>query len=286
MPRNDDMLNGFSDSPDGSLNKKTDPGEEKYIQPEIKTHSPRLHLLDAYRGLVVLMMTAYHFCFDLFVLYGGDRTWSSKKPVFAWEQFICSSFILLSGFVWNYGKKHCIKRGLLISACGLIVTIVTVIANPGFPIYYGVLFFIGAATILLLPISPALEKVPASVVLTVSLILFLLTYGFRLGYLGIYTKKLVSLPETLYRYDFLTPLGFPKKGFISGDYFPLIPWFFLYICGHSLYHLIAKKESFIRIASVKLPVLDFIGRHSLIIYMLHQPLCLLLLMVIMRFVSA
>ncbi|MCR4739010.1 MAG: DUF1624 domain-containing protein [Lachnospiraceae bacterium] len=249
---------------------------------ENKTITGRLHLLDAIRGAAMISMIAYHFCFDLFVMYKGVRYWSQKPPVFAWEQITCFCFIILSGFVWNYGKKKCIKRGLFVSFLGIVITVVTMIMSPELPIYYGVLFFLGAAMILMYPLSFILDKIPALPVLIASTLMFLLTFSIRAGYIGIYTTKLIKLPESLYRYDLLTPVGFPTKDFLSGDYFPLIPWIFMYTGGYALFRLIAKKESFKRIASLKLPVLSFIGRKSLWFYMVHQPVCLGILMLIMR----
>ncbi|MCR5108214.1 MAG: DUF1624 domain-containing protein [Lachnospiraceae bacterium] len=252
------------------------------IRGDIITDKKRLHLLDAYRGFVVLVMIVYHFCFDLFFIYRGDHLWPNKLPVFLWQQFICCSFIFLSGFVWKYGQRNCIKRGLSVSLCGIIVTVVTMIAAPSSPVYYGILTFLGAAMILMLPVSKVLDGISPLKVLIVSACLFLLTFSMNRGYLGIYFIKLIKLPSFLYRYDILTPLGLPKYNFISSDYFPFFPWIFLYVCGYELNCLVADNKDFIRLASVKIPVLDTIGKHSLIIYMIHQPLCMLILMLIYR----
>ena len=242
----------------------------------------RLHLLDAYRGFVVLMMIAFHFCYDVFVLYKGQTDWPRLPAVFLWEQYICWSFNLLSGFVWNYGRRNSIKRGVTVNLCGLAVTFVTAIAMPEAPILYGVLTFLGCAMILMVPLARVLDRLLALPVLIVSFLLFLLTFSIPRGGIGIYTRQLIRLPESFYSSDLLTPLGFPKRGFVSSDYFPLIPWIFLYICGYALNRLLSDNERFKAIASTKIPVLDFIGRHSLLLYMLHQPVIMAICMLIFR----
>ncbi|HAG69968.1 MAG TPA: hypothetical protein DCL38_08340 [Lachnospiraceae bacterium] len=240
----------------------------------------RLYLLDAYRGVVILSMIAYHFCFDWFVIFHGSSGWPGLKPVFIWEQSICWSFNLLSGFVWNYGRKNCVKRGVIVSLCGFLVTFVTFLVMPNAPVIYGVLTFLGFAMIIMLPLSRLLDRVPASLLAPCSFALFLLTFSVPRGGLGIYTRILIPLPPALYRLRLLTPLGFPHPGFVSSDYFPVIPWILLYVTGYSLNRLLSGNTAFISIASVKVPVLTALGRHSLLIYMLHQPLCYLICMLL------
>ncbi len=240
----------------------------------------RLELLDSCRGFVILSMIAYHLCYDIFVIFKGNFAWQLSLPVFIWEQSICWSFNLISGFVWGFGKKNCIKRGVIINLCGLLVTFVTFLVMPQAPIIYGVLTFLGCAMILMLPISRLTDALPAPSVLACSFVLFLMTFAIPRGGIGIYTKVLIPLPESLYSYALLTPLGFPKRGFYSSDYFPLIPWIFLYICGNSLSRILLRNETFLGIAKKKNRFLSALGRHSLLIYMLHQPLCYLICMII------
>ena len=244
------------------------------------TTKKRLYLLDAYRGFVILVMIAYHLCYDIFVIFKGNWEWQRLTPVFIWEQYICWSFNLLSGFVWSFGRTNAIKRGCIVNLCGLIVTFVTFLIMPEAPIIYGVLTFLGCAMIILYPLAKLLDKLPARPVLVCSFILFLLTFAIPRGGIGIYTHILLPLPASLYRSRLLTPLGFPHAGFVSSDYFPLIPWIFLYICGYALNRLLVDNERFIMFASKKIPVLGALGRHSLLAYMLHQPICYLICLLI------
>jgi len=80
--------------------------------------------------------------------------------------------------------------------------------------------------------------------------------------------------------QWLYPLGLTAPGFRSADYFPLLPWFFLFLTGTVLGGwCLSHRDS--RLLTKFLPaVLTWPGRHSLIIYILHQPvlygICLLI----------
>ena len=75
----------------------------------------------------------------------------------------------------------------------------------------------------------------------------------------------------------MTFLGFPDPEFFSGDYFPLFPWIFLYLTGYFLYGMFMKFPEVKNALRIHLPVpfLVTAGRHSLLLYLLHQPLLML-----------
>ena len=67
---------------------------------------------------------------------------------------------------------------------------------------------------------------------------------------------------------------FPQAGFSSTDYFPLLPWIFLFATGYFLYSFLQEKGLINRLfGKWKVPGINFLGKHSLIIYMIHQPIC-------------
>ena len=82
----------------------------------------------------------------------------------------------------------------------------------------------------------------------------------------------VSVPEFLYRNLFTAYLGFPGPGFYSTDYFSLLPWAFLYLCGYE-FHMICRATGAIDAPVLRkgFEPLAFLGRNSLLIYLLHQP---------------
>ena len=93
-------------------------------------------------------------------------------------------------------------------------------------------------------------------------------------------------PEELYDMGyFMTFLGLKDKDFYSSDYFPLFPWLFLFLVGFYLFHLLQRKGQQKRAGKEfrRIPVLSFLGRHSLLIYMLHQPVLYGVAMVVKLF---
>ena len=82
---------------------------------------------------------------------------------------------------------------------------------------------------------------------------------------------LCPLPERLYSTDLLAVVGFPSPSFWSTDYFPLLPWFFLYCAGYFLWGLVDQSDRAKQLLKPGLRPLSFLGRHSLLIYLIHQP---------------
>lgn len=236
----------------------------------------RYYLLDGLRGLTLLSMIAYHGMFDLVELYGVPVSWFWKTPGYVWQQSICWTFILLSGFCWNLGR-HPVKRGLTVSACGLVITAVTFLFMPSERILFGILTFTGAAMLLAALLHPLLKRLPAWAGLLGSALFFALTRNVNDGLWGFEGLALGTVPKSFYRNLLTAGLGFPGPGFFSGDYFSLFPWIFLYLCGYFLYGTVRENERVKRLLCMRAGVLEWIGRHSLLLYMLHQPALILVL---------
>jgi len=234
----------------------------------------RYYLLDALRGITLLSMIVYHGMFDLVELYGLDVNWFWKTPGYVWQQSICWTFILLSGFCWKLGSSPW-KRGLIISAGGLIITAATYLFMPSERILFGILTFTGAAMLVLALLEKKLCRIPAWLGLAGSVFLFFLTRNINEGYWGFGSLALGKVPKGLYQGLWMTFLGFPEEGFFSGDYFSFMPWFFLYLCGYFLYGILMQKETVKHMLRLRCPVLEWPGRNSLILYLLHQPALLL-----------
>ena len=230
----------------------------------------RYRLIDTLRGLSLLSMLAFHFCYDVFVIYGGSFEWTLHPAVAAWERSICVSFILISGMALNF-SRHAYRRALIINACGLVITLVTWLFMPGQIILFGILNGIGCAMLVTQALRRRLEKCNPFAGAAVSLLLFGLSYGLPFRYFGFFEWRLCALPEALYQCPPLAALGLPADGFFSADYFPLLPWLFLFVCGFFVWRAIVRLRAD-RLFLRGLPVLDFIGKHTLWIYMIHQPL--------------
>lgn len=251
----------------------------------------RIGWIDTFRGLVVISMILYHSMWDIVYLHGVDIPWYSSWPGYAWQQSICWSFILLSGFCFNIGK-HPIKRGIIIFLCGAAVSIVTILFVPEAGILFGVMTFLGTAMILAALLNSVLKMVFPLAGIIASTLLFIITRDVNSGYLGFETLRFFKLPEGFYSNIITTFLGFPMAGFASADYFSLVPWIFLFFVGYyigKIYfkeykHEEPKVSTYHRNKKTTRNPLGFVGRHSLWFYMAHQPIVYLIFMVIFRVV--
>lgn len=238
----------------------------------------RYRLIDSIRALAILNMIAYHLCYDLFVVYGTDPSFPLSTPARIWERLICCTFIFISGVSLNLSRRA-YRRGIIVNLCGLAVTLVTWLLLPSEIILFGVLNLIGTAMILVFALREPLSLVPPAAGAVLSFALFSFTYGVPDRFLGFFDISLIKLPEVLYSTPYLAFLGFPDTGFRSSDYFPLLPWIFLFLCGWYAWRMISEKARTALFTKGCRP-LDFVGRHSLEIYLLHQPvlfgLCYLL----------
>lgn len=232
----------------------------------------RFHAIDALRGLAIINMIIFHFLYDIFIVYGQDPTWNNHSAVYLWQQTVCCIFIYISGFVWLWGQKHNLRRGLCLNWGGLTISLVTFIFMPSEMIWFGILNFIGCAVLLLIPLHHPLRHIPPIAGALASLLLFFFCKNIPHGTIGLGNLLSIPLPAALYECKVLTPLGFPFPQFVSSDYFPVLPWFFLYLCGYFSQYIFQKHPTCQRLAAHNIPFLSAIGRQSLWIYLLHQPI--------------
>ncbi len=237
----------------------------------------RLHLIDTLRGVTMVSMILYHFCWDLKYINGFAMDWYESFGGFLWQQSICWSFILIAGFCFHLTKKP-LKNGLVVFACGVVVTCVTLVAMPDDAVHFGVLTMIGSSILLAVPLRRVLGDSPGHpcASLVVCALLFAMTRGINDRSLNLFFTT-IDLPEALYNgggsdgmgRPFLTYLGFTQNGFASSDYFSLLPWFFLFLTGYFLYHVLKGRLN-APCFGLRLPFFTWFGRHSLVVYMGHQ----------------
>jgi uncharacterized membrane protein len=232
--------------------------------PGTSVKKERVWELDVFRGIAIIGVIIVHFIFDLTYFLNVNV----KTP--AIFDFIQENggvlFIILSGICVTLGHSF-LKRGIIVFMCGAAVTWVTYvmyllkISGKDIIIYWGILHLLGFCMIL----YGLLKKIPTAVLPFIALALIITGY--------IVTKKTYDLNGFA---KILTIFGFPPYGFMTGDYFPVMPnlgWFIAGIfIGRTLYK--KQKTLFPRVNTrfILIRVFSFIGRHSLIIYLLHQPL--------------
>ena len=228
--------------------------------------SKRIWELDVLRGIMILGVVVVHLLFDLQYFLGIDVV---KHPLLQHCLDRCGFlFVILSGLSVTLGKHH-IKRGLQVFGCGMLITAVTAgmyflgFVDKFIIIYFGVLHLIGVCMLL----WTAFRRLPPWAAA-------LLGAGFVV--LGVYLRS-VQLGSF-----WLVPLGVTFPGFSSSDYFPLFPHLGWFLLGASLGPLLYKEKRsrlpwrYQNCAAARF--FGFCGRHSLWIYLIHQPILYSILM--------
>ncbi len=236
----------------------------------------RVLFLDMLRGLAVLNMVLYHLLYDMVYIFGVSVSWFSISKCFVWEQWICFTFILIAGVSFRLSRKPW-KNGLKLFGCGMILTIVTVLVIPEELILFGILHFLGCAILITWVLWPLLKKIPVVLGFIGSLLLFIFIRHITAGWIGIHGLWVYGMPAWPYERDYLFWAGFPSPAFMSSDYFPVLPWIFLFLTGcfgGVLWFRQSEKVNAVgenRIYKALDRSLGTVGRKSLWIYMLHQP---------------
>jgi uncharacterized membrane protein len=233
--------------------------------------------LDAARGIAILMMIVFHTVFDLYFF----KIYPVNVSNGFWRYFAFSTaslFLLIAGVSLSVSHSREVRsggegapgrvavkflaRGAGIFAWGLLVTLATwLYLGDGFVIF-GILHAIGVSIML----SPLFFRFRSKNILIGVVVM---VTGIALAYSGI-TGPL-----------WLCPVGIHPASFNSVDYTPLFPWFGLVLIGLGTGEMIYPdgRRSFTvpAIPPWVLSPLAALGRHSLAIYLVHQPVIIVLL---------
>ena len=250
-----------------------------------KDLSSRVHLIDEVRGFAIICMVFYHAMFDLVVIFGVDfPIFTSSLMQDVLQPLFAGLFIFISGTAGHYSRSN-LKRGAVCFGFGLILTVVTALFMPDELILFGILHFLGSAMILFALFEKQLDKIPTVLGAPLFVAIFILTLYVPRGMLG-YPPFWTPLPDMLYQTGFLFPLGFPSDGFFSSDYFPLIPNLFLFF-GATYLGVYAKNGQIPEFCyRTRFSWLAWVGRHTIWVYMLHQPIVYAFLWIYFRLFPA
>ena len=143
----------------------------------------RYYVLDCLRGFALINMIFYHAIWDIVYVFDVPWKWYQSQGAYIWQQCICWTFILLSGFCFAFGKPR-YKRGIIVFLCGLVITLCTLFAMPENLVLFGVLTLIGSCTLLLTPVKNLLSNRNPYACSLISFGLFILTRNINEGTLG------------------------------------------------------------------------------------------------------
>lgn len=231
--------------------------------------------LDALRGVAIVMMVFMHLSWDIRYEFGLDA-FSYLESNWFWtfvHPIILVLFVGLSGICCTFSKNN-LKRGLRLLAVAMAFTVVTYLITELVGVYcliiFNVLHVLSIST-LVYALAAFIEK--KTKIRPVQMTFILLLFGFwimmQLNYISLYDGETSNM--------LFYPLGINIKGHPSVvDFMPLVPWMGLFLSAAAAGRMIYKDKKTIfegagkKIRAVTRP-LEFLGRHSLIIYLVHQP---------------
>lgn len=214
--------------------------------------------IDVLRALAILLMVAFHLAYDLREFGAININYTS--PLWFWiGKAAALLFIFISGLAAGLSKSP-LRRGGQVLLWGMAVSAATYLAMGELYVRFGILHFLGVAMMLF----PLLNSLASPLLLGLSALAALLGFWF---------KKIVL------KTSLLIPLGLIPKEFGSIDYYPLFPYLSVTILGILVYrHCYASgNQRLFKLKAVPQPVL-WLSRHSLAVYLLHQPLLLLIVL--------
>ena len=213
----------------------------------------RIWEIDLLRAAAIVLMTAFHTVYDLNVFLGWNIVWN--RGFWFWVgKSSALIFIYFSGISSGLGSKP-VKRGLLVLGLGLGISAVTYFALGDEYIRFGILHFLGACMLL----SPVLRKLPSWILTLLALVVACLA------------QPVASMRVSTF---WLLPLGFMYAGFSSADYYPLIPYLAVFILGIIAYKLYYFQRRSLFNFQVQSKIITVLSRNSLLIYVVHQPFIL------------
>ena len=231
--------------------------------------SGRVSAVDALRGLAIVAMVAYHFAFDLrfFGLtaadFENDPFWLTARAS------IVTSFLLLAGISLVLADRagvdtpRFLRRVALVALCAVAVSVASYVIYPQTFIYFGVLHCIALS---LLVSRPLVRKPMASLVAGVVVIVAGLTLQHP-----VFDQRVTSW------------IGFTTFKPETQDYVPVFPWLGVVLVGIALGHAMVRGDfAPIRVLGRTPSLLRWMGRHSLAIYMVHQPLLMGAIWLVLR----
>ena len=241
----------------------------------------RIRGFDVIRGFSVISMVLFHFCYDLVYLWDAPVAWFAPPLQDIWRASISWVLIALAGIMCAYSRNN-LRRGLRYLMLALAIYLATALARVDVPISFGIIYCMGFSTMLVWLLQRfgfGERRSWCSWLLAACLLaLFLATLAVPSGLFGLAWMggPSVRVPAGLYQSGVLSWLGFPGPQFASGDYYPPIPYALLFAAAcvwwQASEHAIVKRW----MSGLTCAPLEWVGRHPLSIYVLHQPLLLAL----------
>ncbi|MGV8936927.1 MAG: heparan-alpha-glucosaminide N-acetyltransferase [Allorhizobium sp.] len=220
----------------------------------------RIGLLDIARAIALLAMATYHFSWDLEFFGYLDPGTAETGWLKYYARSIAFSFLFLAGFSLVLAHTPDIRwrafgrRFAIIAAAALVITVATYFAMPDGMIFFGILHCIALSSL----VGLAFLRLPVLLTVALAALAIALPQYARFAVFDAPPLWWVGLSQVLPR---------------SNDYVPMLPWFGAVLLGIASARLIASQGLLPRLAAgpAAPPVVRWASRHSLILYLAHQP---------------
>jgi uncharacterized membrane protein len=228
-------------------------------RPAVPAGGTRIVGVDALRGMAIVAMIAYHLCFDL--RWFGFARWDFEHDL-RWvgaRSLILSAFLLLAGasLVLAAQRAHAqrgfVRHVAVVAGAALLVSIASYVAFPQTFIRFGVLHAIAVSLLLARPLvtHPRAALIVGVVIVAAG----------------------AALSHPAFDAPSLHWIGFMTHRPATEDYVPLFPWAGVLLIGIPLGHALVRRGADALAPLRHGPaVLPWLGRHSLAVYLVHQPL--------------
>lgn len=220
----------------------------------------RIWEIDYLRVFAIGLMIVYHIAFELYAILGVEIAFDTG--FWYWYAKLSAIFILVAGISAGF-SKNLLHKGVKLLAVAVGISVVTYFALGRLYVRFGIIHFLGVCTLLYLP----LRKLKVW-------ILAILAAGIAMATPVI---EQINIQSAV-----LLPLGIVYPEFETVDYFPLFPYLSVYMLGIIAYKLHYHKGRSLFNFSLHNRLIEKISRNSLLIYILHQPIIVGLLLLYKR----
>ena len=247
----------------------------------------RIAELDFFKGFAVIFMILNHLMYDIGHIFYDEFSGTAFDRIAA----LCSTahgddtfrlltyalcaeiFVISSGIVSTFAK-HTVREGAVLAALAACITGVTLITSRIIDVNTTIWFGIFHLLALCMLISPLLKKLPVAALLPLAVAVFAL---------GLYFETIVVYDRSL---SFLAIFNFRCVGFVSSDYYPILPHTAFYILGVFIGKVLYRSPSTkLKFTNKKLfKPIRFLGAYSFEVYVVHQPILLAILFIVTRFI--
>lgn len=240
----------------------------------------RVYLLDEIRGFAIICMVIYHAMFELKYEFGinvpifFDNWFGIIRDIFA------GTFIFISGIMCRYSHDN-VRRGAKCFILGMLITFIVPFFSSG-NITFGILHLLGISMMLYGLLEKVFEKIPHLIGFLVFAALAVFTWNAAKGFVGFGGNFMWEFSAKAKNIGVLFPLGIISSTYSSADYFPMMPWFFIFMSGSYFGYWFKNGDMPKSFYKPHCKWLAAVGRVTIWIYILHVPIILGIFSLIFR----